>query len=113
MTGTAEPDAVGDVCGDEPRDVARAIERIDDRAAAVRERQVERALTELEAVGDPDPETRAAVRRLGDRLTERLVATPKAALRGVPDRSSGDAKTAGDRTADDEAVRVALDLFGD
>ena len=113
MTGTTEAEAGGERPVEEPPDVARAIDRIDDRAAAVRERQVERALTELEAVGDPDPETRDAVRRLADRLTARLVATPKAALRQAADRSSSEAETASDRTADDEAVRVALDLFGD
>ncbi|WP_424018424.1 hypothetical protein ACOZ4N_02820 [Halorientalis pallida] len=113
MTRTAESDAVGERPGDEATDVARAIERIDDRAAAVRERQVERALAELETVGDPDPETRAAVRRLADRLTERLVATPKAALRRAADRDGGENETAADPGADDEAVRVALDLFGD
>ncbi|SDG05017.1 hypothetical protein [Halorientalis regularis] len=113
MTGTAEADTVGEHPGDESTDIARAIERIDDRAATVRERQVERALAELETVGDPDPETRAAVRRLADRLTGRLVATPKAALRQGVDGSSSENETAAGPDPDAEAVRVALDLFGD
>jgi glutamyl-tRNA reductase len=85
-------------------DVERAIDRIDERAAAVRERQVERALAELDGPDGTDPETRAAVRRVADRLTERLVATPKEALRTAaasPDREGED------------AIRVALALFGD
>ncbi|MFB6083307.1 MAG: hypothetical protein ABEJ94_03570 [Halorientalis sp.] len=93
----AESDHVGEV----PPDVERAIERIDDRAAAVRERQIERALARLDGA---DPETRAAVRRVADRLTERLVATPKDALRTAAASSERDG---------DDAVRVTLELFGD
>ena len=106
MTASTEPPEEASADEDRAPDVARAIERIDDRAAAVRERQVQRALSDLDSHDDTDPETRAAVRRVADRLTERLVGTPKEALRT--------ATASSDRHPDgDDAVRVALELFGD
>ncbi|AQL43998.1 hypothetical protein BV210_15380 [Halorientalis sp. IM1011] len=106
MTASTEPPEEASAAEDRAPDVARTIERIDDRAAAVRDRQVERALSELDSHDDTDPETRAAVRRVATRLTERLIATPKEALRT--------ATASSDRHPDgDDAVRVALELFGD
>ncbi|WP_336002650.1 hypothetical protein [Halorientalis halophila] len=86
---------------DEPGapDVETAISRIEDRAATVRDRQVRSALATLDARGDLDQETRAAVERVADRLTERLLATPKEGLRAA--------------ASDRDAAAVAIELFGD
>jgi len=78
--------------------VEAAVERIRDRGEAVRDRQVERALSELD--GDLSERERAAIEALGDRLVERLLAVPEAQL----ERAA--------REGDDERVRQALDLFG-
>lgn len=95
---------------DRPDDVARAIDRLDERAAAVRDRQVERALAELDALADPDPATRVAIRTVADRLTARLVATPKKALHTAADGTDAEPD---ESTPGDDAAQIALELFGD
>ncbi|NLV10277.1 MULTISPECIES: hypothetical protein [Halomicrobium] len=72
-----------------------AIERIRERGESVRDRQVERALSELEL----SEHERDAVERLGDRLVERLLAVPEAQL----ERAASD--------GDDETLAAALELF--
>jgi len=73
-----------------------AIAAIDERADAVRERELRKALARLEAA-DLSPAERAAVESLADRLVARLVAVPTRALRA--------------EDADDETVENARDLF--
>jgi len=79
-------------------DVETVVEHIHDRGRTVRDRQVERALSELD--GDLSERERAVVETLGDRLVERLLAVPAAKLR----RAAGE--------GDENRVEHALELFG-
>lgn len=81
LTDPAEPSGLAV----EPSAAARA--RIHDRAQRIAERELDRTCSEL----DLDPEQRAELERLTDRLVARLLAGPDASL----------------RTVDDEAVAVA------
>jgi glutamyl-tRNA reductase len=82
-------------------DAAAAIEQIERRARTLREDHCQRALSELRHRGETTPEEEAIVAALAARLTERLVAPPRASLHRAAAR--GDADTA----------RVALELFGE
>lgn len=73
-----------------------AIERIRERGETVRDRQVERALSELD---DLSPAERAVIERLGDRLVDRLLAVPEEQL----ERAAGE--------GDEESFEAALSLF--
>ncbi|WP_415381312.1 glutamyl-tRNA reductase [Halosimplex sp. TS25] len=88
----------------EPVDTDVAAARIRDRAAEIREREVETALAKLDARGDLSEDDREAVEALADRLVARLIAVPAEGL-----------QAAADDEADDEsgrAAETALELFG-
>lgn len=78
--------------------VEAAVDSIRDRGETVRDRQVERALSELD--GDLSERERAVIEALGDRLVERLLAVPEAQLRRAA------------REGDGEQFQRALALFG-
>jgi|GEM_PF-1088031 len=86
--------------GDDGADpsVEAAVARIGERGESIRDRQVERALGELD--DDLTARERAVVEALGDRLVERLLAVPEAQLKAAA--SEGD----------DEQFDCALKLFG-
>jgi len=101
-----DDDPVADRCEDPPEDgtgdpatAEAAIARIRDRGTTVRDRELETALSQLEARGDPSPADREAVADLADRLVEALLAVPESGLR------EGD-------EVDAETVETALELFG-
>lgn len=71
-----------------------AIGHIEDRAAEVRETQVARALARLKADGELTDEQRAVVQAMAERLTERIVANPRASLREADRRGDDTAATA-------------------
>jgi len=77
-----------------------AVRRIRERATAVRNEEVETAITKLDAGGEVSEADREAVERLADRLVERLLAVPEESLR---------AAAAAD---DEETVETGLELFG-
>jgi|AntRauTorcE11898_2_1112593.scaffolds.fasta_scaffold32899_4 glutamyl-tRNA reductase len=73
-----------------------AIDRIREHGEAVRDRQVERALSELDGLS---AEEAAVIERLGDRLVDRLLAVPEEQL----ERAAGE--------GDDASFEAALSLF--
>lgn len=76
---------------------AAAVAAMYDRGEAVGEAAVEKALSKLSADGDDlDPETRAAIETLADRLVDGLLAPPAAGL----------------AAGDEETIETALALFG-
>ncbi|MDS0282892.1 glutamyl-tRNA reductase [Haloarcula onubensis] len=81
----------------EPDSVARARDRLDREAEAVRTEQLERALSRLGERGELTPAQRAAVERLSERLVEGVFAGPRERLR---EPSNGTA-----------AARTVLELF--
>lgn len=94
-------DAEGATTEDRRRDAAEpaveaAVDRIRGRGETVRDRQVERALSELD---DLSPAERAVIERLGDRLVDRLLAVPEEQL----ERAAGE--------GDDTSFEAALSLF--
>ena len=91
--GNAETGPGPGRCGD------AAVERVRDRAAAIRDRELETALAKLDARGDLSPAEREAVARLADRLVDGLLAAPERRLRAAADRD------------DAETVEAALELF--
>lgn len=104
-TATADDAGGLDQSDEAPSDPAAAVEQIRAEAAAVRDRQVEHALSRLDADGDLSAAQRAAVETLADRLVERLVAVPERALLDATDETEG----AG---PDRETVETAVELFG-
>jgi len=107
--GTTAPDSADEPDGgsversaDGPAEdaVDESVERISERGQEVRDREVERALTRLDAQGDLSPADREAVERLADRLLGRLLAVPERSLRVAADEG------------DEETVETALELFG-
>jgi glutamyl-tRNA reductase len=70
---------------------------LDREAEAVRNEQVERALSQLRANGDLTDEQRAAVEQLSERLVAGLLAAPRATLRESADEG--------------EAARILVELF--
>jgi len=76
------------------RDPEAARAAIRERATEIRDEQVATALAQL----DDDPETRAAVETLADRLVETLVSPPERAL--------------ADADPSDPTVETAMALFG-
>lgn len=83
-------------CSDQT--ISGAIAQIRDRGATVRDRQVDRALTEL---GDElTAEERAVIETLGDRLVERLLTVPEEQLKAAA------------RDGENERFEAALALFG-
>ncbi|WP_135363804.1 glutamyl-tRNA reductase [Halosimplex halophilum] len=95
-TGTTEPDA-------ETPDPDAARARIRERAGEVRDREVETALTKLDARSELSERDREAVERLADRLVARLLAAPERGLRAAAERDDHDPET----------VATALSLFGE
>jgi glutamyl-tRNA reductase len=83
-----------------PNTEHEAVERIRERATAVRNEEVETALVKLDSDGDVSEADREAVERLADRLVDRLLTVPEESLR---------AAAAAD---DEETVETALELFG-
>jgi len=75
------------------REAEAAIEIIHERGDRIRERELGRALSEL----DLSERERAAIEELSERLVDELLAVPEERLR---------------TTRDPELVRAALDLFG-
>ncbi|WP_135535782.1 MULTISPECIES: hypothetical protein [Halostella] len=74
-----------------------AADRIRRRAESVRRAELDDALGKLETTDGLTPGQRRAVRRMSERITETLIASPMSSL----------------RTADDaETVAVAVELFG-
>lgn len=82
------------------RDAGGELDQIRDHAEGIRDRQVARALTRLDARGELTPRRREEIERLADRLVDRLLATPAEAL---------DAPT-GER---DETAETLIQLFDD
>jgi glutamyl-tRNA reductase len=78
--------------------VRRTVTQIDQRAATVRDRELETALGKLEEVDERD---RAVIERLATRLTEQLTEPPKRSLEAAIARD------------DAETITVARELFGD
>jgi len=95
---------VSDGADDEMPDADAAAARIHDRAAEIREREVETALTKLDAQGDLSPADEAAVEAVADRLVERLIAVPERGLEAASSADGEDGEAA--------AVETALELFG-
>lgn len=91
--GHTDPLRPGDV------DTEAAIARIDEYGERVKRSQLERALHRLSSNGEVDPATRDAVEVLADRLTTRLLAPPRSALRAAADDEA-------------DAAAVAIELFG-
>jgi|GEM_PF-1384560 len=90
--------------------VDEAVGRIRGRATAIRDRELETALSKLEASGELSPEDREAVADLADRLVEELVAVPESSLREtVADGSGENGVDGGD--GGDLPVETALELF--
>lgn len=90
-----------------------AVARIRDRAATIRDREVETALAKLDARGDLSTADRGAVEAMADRLVARLVAVPERRLEAAasPDGESGEpADGAGGEEA--APVETVLELFG-
>jgi len=81
----------------DPASAARARDRLDREAEAVRSEQLERTLSRLRANGDLSDEQLAAVEQLSERLVDGLLAAPRARLR--------------EPTDDAEAARTLLELF--
>ena len=87
----------GDGSGEKaPPSVDAAVDRIRERGESVRDRQVERALSELDGLS---PAERAVIERLGDRLVDRLLAVPEEQL----ERAAGE--------GDEASFEAALSLF--
>ncbi|MFB6165722.1 MAG: hypothetical protein ABEJ31_11240 [Haloarculaceae archaeon] len=92
-------DADGDAEEPATDAVADARAAIDERGDTLRDEHVERALDRLDATGELTPEKRRAVEALAERLTAALLAPSRDGLREAA-------------AGDDEAVAVALALFG-
>ncbi|WP_123533472.1 hypothetical protein [Halosimplex salinum] len=112
MTGASFTDAAGDSRSAEtPRpteratdaEVEAAVERIHDRAAEIRDREVETALGKLDATGDLSTADREAVSALADRLVARLIATPERGLRSAAEEEPT-GETDGATTADENGA---------
>jgi len=113
---TDESDAAADGSGvpvheaSEPPTVDEAVGRIRGRATAIRDRELETALTKLEASGDLSSADREAVAGLADRLVEELVAVPESSLREAA--AAGNSEDGEDRDDSRESpVETALELF--
>ena len=91
---SADVDAADDTAADD----RAAMDHIETRAAEISAEQVAEAIQQLEADGDLTEEQRQAVESLGERLTERLLAAPRASLREAD-------------TRDDDTAATALELF--
>lgn len=97
-SGGGEPDGVATARASP--DVEAAVTRIRDRGAAVRDRELETALSTLEARGDLSSTEREAVTALAERLVDRLLDVPVEQLREGSVEDS------------DAAVETALSLLG-
>ena len=107
---TAEESEPPTVEKSESPTVDEAVGRIRGRATAIRDRELETALSKLEASGELSPEDREAVADLADRLVEELVAVPESSLREtVADGSGENGEGGGD--GGDLPVETALELF--
>lgn len=80
-----------------PTDPQEAIDQITARGEAIRQRELARATTRLEAHGDLPPEKQAAVETLSKNIADELLAVPTKAIERAPE--------------DDNSLAVSLYLF--
>jgi glutamyl-tRNA reductase len=84
----------GDAATGEPSPVDAALSAMHERAATIRDREVERALSAVDAT----EREQAVIEALADRLVQELLAAPERSLREADD---------------EEVVETALWLFGE